>query len=105
MIRLAFRLLGLILLAGAFTALIIDGTRTIAGGGLSMTPFGETLLWVAPKFSSLQPQIEHFNSYLWNPVTITLLRLPTFAIAGIIGFLALALSQKKRATIGYSSRD
>ncbi|MGO9008271.1 MAG: hypothetical protein ACLQIQ_18665 [Beijerinckiaceae bacterium] len=105
MIRLAFRLLGLILLAGAFTALIIDGTRTIAGGSLSMTPFGEALIWVVPKWPSLQPQIEHFNSYLWDPMIVTLFRLPTFTIAGIIGFLALALSRKKRARIGYSSRD
>jgi hypothetical protein len=105
MIRLAFRLLGLILLAGAFAALIIDGTRTIAGGSLSMTPLSETLLWAMPKFANLQPQIEHLNRYLWDPVTVTLLKLPTFAVAGVLGFLALALRQRKRTRIGYSNRD
>jgi uncharacterized membrane protein YgaE (UPF0421/DUF939 family) len=38
-------------------------------------------------------------------VTVTLLKLPTFAIAGILGFLAMALTQKKPARIGYSGRD
>jgi hypothetical protein len=106
MIRFALRLLGLILLAGAFAALIIDGTRTIAGGSLALTPFGTTLIWAMPlKFESLREQLQHLSPYLWDPVAVKLLALPTWAVAGTLGLLALALPRKKRSRIGYSSRD
>jgi hypothetical protein len=106
MIRLGLRLLGLVLLAGAFAALIIDGTRSIAGGKLEFTSFGELLLWVVPKqLETLKTQIDHANHYLWDPVALRLLALPTWSIAGFIGFLLIAIAQKKAPQIGYSSRD
>ena len=52
MFRLTFRFLGLLLLAAAFAALVIDGTRSIAGGALSLSALGQTLSWLMPdKFS------------------------------------------------------
>jgi hypothetical protein len=106
MIRFAFRLFGLILLAGAFAALVVDGTRTIAGGSLALTPFGATLLWAMPlKLEALHAQIQRFNPYLWDPVAVKVLALPTWAVAGFLGFLVLAFPRRKRSKIGYSSRD
>jgi hypothetical protein len=106
MIRLGLRLLGLVLLAGAFAALIIDGTRSIAGGKVEFTSFGELLLWVVPKqLETLKTQLDHANHYLWDPVALRLLALPTWSIAGFIGFLLIAIAQKKAPQIGYSSRD
>jgi hypothetical protein len=105
MLRFFFRVVGFLLLAGAFAALVIDGTRSIAGGMLSLTPLGKTIAWLAPeKFERLQPAIDHLNPFLWDPVMVRLLLLPTWLVIGILGTLIMALSQKPRAKIGYSSR-
>jgi hypothetical protein len=40
MIRFLLRFIGLWLLAGAFVALVIDGTRSISAGRLAITQFG-----------------------------------------------------------------
>jgi hypothetical protein len=106
MIRLVFRILGLILLAAAFAALIVDGTRSIAAGSFITTSLAETLLWAFPsKIEGLKPQIQHLNPYLWDPIMVDLLALPSWSIAGFIGFLAIAIAQRKPAKIGYSNRD
>lgn len=105
MIRIFFRIVGFLLLVGAFTALVIDGTRSIAAGALAMTPFSTTLAALAPgTLAGLKPAIDHINAFLWNPVMTHLLALPTFAVIGVLGMLALTLGQKPRPKIGYSSR-
>lgn len=106
MIRWGLRLIGLILLAAGFAALIIDGTRSIAGGSLAFTSFGGTLRWAMPaKLEALELQIQHINPHLWDPVAVSILGLPTWSVAGFIGFLLLALAARKPRQIGYSSRD
>jgi hypothetical protein len=106
MIRLAFRVFGLILLAAAFAALVVDGTRSIAAGSLTTTSLAEALLWALPKqVEGMKPLILNINPYLWDPVMVDLLALPTWSIAGFIGFLAIAVAQSKPAKIGYSNRD
>lgn len=105
MFRFFFRTIGFFLLAGAFAALVIDGTRSIAGGVLSLTPLGTTLAWLAPaKFAALKPQIDHFNGFLWDPVIVHLLALPTWLVIGGLGTLIMVLTQKRRPKVGYSSR-
>ncbi len=105
MIRFFFRTIGFFLLAGAFAALVIDGTRSIAGGMLSWTPLGKTIAWLAPdKLAALKPSIDHFNRFLWDPLMVHLLLLPTWLVIGILGTLIMALTQKPRPKIGYSSR-
>ena len=105
MIRFFFRVIGFFLLAGAFAALVIDGTRSIAGGMLSLTPLGATIAWLAPaKFAALKPLIDHLNPYLWNLVMVHLLLLPTWLVIGGFGTLIMALTQKRQPKIGYSSR-
>jgi hypothetical protein len=106
MIRLAFRVFGLILLAIAFVALVVDGTRSIAAGSFTVTSLAEALLWAIPgKIEGIKPQIQHLNPYLWDPIMIDLLALPLWSIAGFLGFLAVAIAQRKAVKIGYSNRD
>jgi hypothetical protein len=106
MFRLTLRLLGLLLLAGAFAALVIDGTRSIAGGVLSLTPLGQTMLWLMPnKFETLKPMVQHdVPKLLWDPVIVNLLLMPTWFVIGVIGLLVMLLTQKRRPKIGYSNR-
>jgi len=106
MFRLTFRFLGLLLLAGAFAALVIDGTRSIAGGVLSLTPLGQTMLWLMPdKFATLKPALQHaLPRLLWDPVMVNVLLMPTWLVVGFIGILLMLLTQKRRPRIGDSSR-
>jgi hypothetical protein len=105
MIRFIFRIVGFLLLTGAFVSLVIDGTRSIAGGAVSLTPFSRTLASIAPgKMEALKPALERINHVLWDPVMVDLLLLPTWLVIGILGTLIMALTQKPRPKIGYSSR-
>jgi hypothetical protein len=106
MFRLTVRLIGFLLLAGAFASLVIDGTRSIAGGGLALTPLGQTIFLIFPeKFQGLQPAIEKYaHPLLWDPLMVSLLLLPTWLVVGLLGFLLMLVSQKKAEKIGYSIR-
>src|SRR5579863_5732481 len=70
MFRLTFRFLGLLLLAAAFAALVVDGTRSIGGGALSLTPFEQTMIWLMPdEFATLKLAVQHaLPPFLWNHV-------------------------------------
>ena len=105
MIRLTFRFLGVVLLAAAFAALIIDGTKSIAASAIIYTPAADTAAQVFPdKFKLLQPALEHIHPLLWNPGMATILRLPIWIIIAIFGMICLLLGRKPRPKIGYSRR-
>jgi hypothetical protein len=106
MFRLTFRFLGLLLLAGAVAALVIDGTRSIAGGAPSLTPLEQTLLWLMPqKFAMLKLALRHaLPPFLWNHVAVHVLLMPTWLVVGVIGILLMLLSRKRRPKIGYADR-
>jgi hypothetical protein len=106
MLRLAFRFAGFLAAAAAFASLIIDGTRSIAGGAVSLTSLGQTASAIFPaQFPALGPAIErNIHPLLWNPVLTTLFWLPTWLVVGLLGLLLLALTRKPAAKIGYSNR-
>jgi len=101
--RFILRFLGLWLLAGAFVALIVDGTASIAGDAIRFKTLGET--WFAIHQNSLlllQPAIErHVAVWLWDPVIATLLQQPTWMVLGILGVIFILLGRKKPPPIGY----
>lgn len=105
MFRLLFRILGFFLLAAAFADLVVDGTRSIAAGALMLTPLDKTIAWLSPdSVAALKPAIERLNPFLWDPVTVHFLLLPTWLVAGVLGTLIMLLTQKRRPKIGFSSR-
>lgn len=106
MLRLLLRFLGLCLLATAFATLIVDTTRSISSGQLSLTPVGDTLLALAPaKLAAAHPLIEpHVRSFLWDPLLADLARMPVWLVAAIAGILAAWLGKKPRPKFGFSSR-
>jgi hypothetical protein len=105
MFRMLFRIIGFFMLAAAFADLVVDGTRSIAGGALSLTPLDKTIAWLAPdKIATLKPAIDHLNPFLWDPVMVHFLLLPTWLVIGALGALLMVLTQKRRPKIGYSSR-
>ena len=105
MIRLFFRFLGVLLLAAAFAALIVDGTKSIAASAVIYTPAANTAAQVFPeKFKLLQPALERISPLLWNPGMTSLLRLPVWIIIAVFGMICLLLGRKPRPKIGYSRR-
>lgn len=105
MLRLFFRSVGVLLLAGAFAALIVDGTRSVAAGTPAILPLGRTISALSPDaFVKLHAAIETHVPLLWDPVLVTVLLLPTWLVLGVIGLLLLALSRRPAPKIGYSRR-
>jgi hypothetical protein len=106
MLRLLFRFLGILAVAAAFASLIIDGTRSIAGGTLSLTPFGQTVMSFFPtQFPLLKPAVErNIHPLLWDPILLSVFLTPTWLIIGLCGLILLALTRKPAPKIGYSNR-
>ncbi len=98
MLRLLTRFLGLLLLAGGFIALIVDGTRSIAGGELLVTTLRRGLSDSFPAlYASLRASVEARSGFLWDPVTTTLLLLPVSVALGGVGALLILFSHRQDA--------
>jgi hypothetical protein len=104
--RLLFRILGLVLLAGAFAACVIDGARSIADDHFSFTPLGSTAYWLLPtKFPLLQTFVERqIHPLLWDPILLNILKTPTWAVLAVLGALLLYAMRKRPPPIGHSNR-
>ena len=104
MIRFLFRLVGLLALAVAFIALVLDGTKSIAGNKIVVTPLGQT--WTDLHSTSLQlleaGVTRHLAEWLWNPVLLNVLTSPTWLVLGVLGVVLLLLGRKKKPLIGYA---
>jgi hypothetical protein len=107
MIRFLFRFIGLWLLAGAFVALVIDGTRSISAGRLAITQFGIAWDSLHPaSFDAMRTWVEaHLPMWVWNPVLLSVLLTPIWVVLGVLGLLFVLIGRKREQKIGYSSRD
>ena len=95
-----FRFLGLCFIAAATVALVADGARSIADGALVLTPLGKT--WYSidpPSLNLLQAGVERrVSPFLWDPVILSILQLPTWLPLLILGAaLALLGARRQRA--------
>jgi len=105
MLRLLTRFIGLLLLAGGFIALIVDGTRSIAGGRLLVTSLSKGASELFPAlFQGLQTEISEKSAFLWDPVFTTLLLLPVSVAFGGLGALLIVFSHKEETAPRYWRR-
>ena len=106
MLRFFIRLFGLLLLAGGFSAFVVDGTRTLAGGRLIVTTMREGALSAFPaRLQAFQASLEqHASAQIWEAIANIILRLPISVTFGGVGALLILLSQTHRAPIGYAWR-
>ena len=104
MIRFLFRFIGLICLAAAFILVIYDGTKSIAGNNLYITSV--RALWDtinAASLANLKPVIVPYaHGMLWDPVMLTFLAAPSWAVLGFLGMVFVLLGRKKRPLFGYA---
>jgi hypothetical protein len=103
MIRALLRLIGLLILAIAFVALVRDGATTISGSAVVMTPLDKDWYNINDKsLALLRPAIERqVAPWLWTSVIQRIIEQPTWLVLGIPACLLILLGRKKKPLIGY----
>jgi hypothetical protein len=104
MLRLLIRFAALLLLAGGFAALIVDGTRSLAGGELRVVPLGAVADLFPAQMQAWQAAIERSSLQFWRPAASMLLLAPLSLTLTGLGALLIAASQKRRRPIDYPIR-
>jgi hypothetical protein len=101
--RFLLRFIGLWLLAGAFVALIIDGTASIAGGTTRFSTFGQTWDNIHQDSKPLVKAFvdRHAPKWVWTSGVQVVLDQPTCLVLGVLGVILVLLGRKKPPLIGY----
>ena len=106
MIRFVLRFVGFWLLAGAFVALVYDGTRSIAGEQIILTKMTESWNALNPGgLTAFEAGVRRWLSpWAWDSLVGTVLEAPTAVVLAALGALLLLLGRKKPPLIGYARR-
>lgn len=94
---LILRWLGIWLLAGAFVAFIVDGTKSIAASQIVVTPLGQAWFNLHPaSLNLLQAVVERYLfTFLWDPVLVNILLMPGWAVLALLGAGLAHLGRKR----------
>ncbi len=105
--RFLVRFVGLVALAGAFAAAVLDGARWIANGTWDPTSTGAALDWLSPKaVAALERFVDsRVGDWAWNDVMTKALITPAFAALTIVSAILFLLSRPPTPEIGRSTRD
>ncbi len=109
MIGFLTRFIGLWMIAGALVALVVDGTKTIAAETLTVTPLGQTWYSISPSTliaaqSFVQEKVEtYIGHWLWDPLIVWILLLPTWLVLGLLGAWLVYIGRKRRLRAVYAS--
>ena len=103
MLRFLVRAIGLLLLAGGFIALIVDGTRSLAASSLYVTSIDAALEAAGPAISQGLEKwvLAHLPYFVWDPVLVHFLRLPLSGAMLAFGGLCVLLTHKAPHEFGY----
>ena len=88
--------MGLALLAGGFVALVVDGTRSLAGGSLYVTTLGSVLqaLWPVAFPALRSAVLSRLPTFVWDPLLVFLLMTPVGVALCGLGAAFIVLSHK-----------
>ena len=105
--RFLARFVGLLALAGAFAAAVLDGARWIANGAFAPTTTAAALDWLSPKVLAAGRQIVEakLGAWAWHDLVAGALIAPLFATLTLVSALLFLLSRPPRPKIGRSARD
>ncbi len=103
MIRFLFRSLGFLLLASAFAALVVDGTRSIAGGRLLLYSLADTGTWLGAARLAAAAGLPEAPAVLQR-LGAGLLGAPGWVVAGLVGLALLHAGRPRLAPPGLSGR-
>ena len=103
MIKGVFRMSAFVLLAASFVAAVMDGARSLANSTLDYARLGATAFRLfGDGYLALQPAIERYvHPFLWDPVLVNLLLLPTSLVLLVTGLVCHRIGQRSASSIGY----
>lgn len=95
--RFLLRLIGFWLIAGAVVAVVHDGARSIAEGGIEITSLGVFWFAVNPEGLNLTQAViqRYVHPVLWDPLFVTILSAPLALVLFLLGVL-LAFFGRRR---------
>ncbi len=108
MIGFLARFIGLWLIAGALVALVVDAAKSIAASALTVTELGKAWFEVSPSSlmsaqAFVQRTVEaYIGDWLWDPLIMWMLMLPTWLVFGALGFLLTYLGRRRRRRPAYA---
>ena len=95
MIRFMLRLVGLLLLAGAFAAAVIDGARSLADQKIELSSMGAALVYAFPaKFALMHDVVVKKAPMLWDLVVVNALYAPAALDLAVLGAGLLYLAHR-----------
>ena len=102
MIRLFFRFIALLSLAGAVVAAVVDSSRSIAASTLSLTSFGEVWSGFAPDSLGKVQELgtQYLGASFWSAVSNFILAMPAVAILMALALLFYAIGYKRENRYG-----
>ena len=104
MIRFILRSAGFILLAVAFSGLVVDGTRSIAAHRILQFSFGDHASWLAPaRTATLLQGAAHWPD-LAQRLLRGLLGVPGWVVTGVLGTLLFSAGRPRAPSVGRSRR-
>jgi hypothetical protein len=104
MIRFLLRTLGVLCLAAAFVALVVDGTRSIASREIVTTSLETSLSQVSPPSLAFVQGNVQAQPQTVRELAALLLRQPTIAVFGVLGIVLVLLGRRRhRHTVGFAT--
>ena len=105
MIRFALRLIGLLLLAGAFAAAVIDGARSLADQKIELSSMGTALAYAFPaKFALMHDYVVRKAPALWDLVVVNALYAPAILDLAVLGAGLFYLARRPAGRDGTRAR-
>ena len=102
MIRFLFRALATFSLAFAVVMAVLDATRSIASDMIVLTPLSESWQMVFPaSYGAAEAAVsEVLVPYVWDPVILTLLAAPGFAVFVVLALLFYMIGRRPERSTG-----
>jgi hypothetical protein len=103
MIRFILRALAMIALAVAVVMAVVDATRSVVASAIVVTPLLASWQTVSPQtLASLRDGVEALGvPILWDPVIVSVLSLPGFAIFAALSFVLYLAGRRPRSRLGH----
>lgn len=101
LIRFILTLAGLWICALALLALVLDGVRSLAANEIVMKSLGATWFELDNASLNLAQAVIQRNVHplLWDPVMQSILMMPAWLVAALIGLLFIYLGRKRRPKV------
>ena len=105
MIRFLLRSCGFVLLAAAFAALVVDGTRSIAGGRLLQYPLAESAAWLGgARFAAIAEDLARAPAWAGRLAALVL-AVPGWIAAAAVGLACLYAGRPRVSGDAVSRRE